>query len=77
MGTVGGGRAGGLTGRSAARLAWSALACSLLLAAAVAGRTVQPAGASLWLRPRIGRSVTETVTMPERWDGRTAREEVP
>jgi hypothetical protein len=38
---------------------------------------VYAAGASLWLRPRIGRSVTETVTMPERWEGRTAREEVP
>jgi hypothetical protein len=43
----------------------------------VVDRTVQPAGMSLWLRPGSGSAVTGTVTMPERWDGTTAPEEVP
>jgi hypothetical protein len=36
-----------------------------------------PAGVSLWLRPRPDPVRDGTVTMPERWDGTTAPEEVP
>jgi hypothetical protein len=43
----------------------------------VVDRTVQPAAVSLWLRPGTSPAVTGTVTMPERWDGTTALEEVP
>jgi hypothetical protein len=43
----------------------------------VVDRTVQLAGVSLWLRPRPDPVRDGTVTMPERWGGTTAPEEVP